>query len=463
MLTSRFRSIPRFALPYTPGDFKASLAAVFHGAPPPDAFSLLGNGPKYWTRSGRQSLRLILEALELKAGSGVAVPLFTDPSLVSAIAAAGHQPVFVDVDPQYLTMDPASLAAVRKRVSAVVAVHLFGQLADMDAIGAIAGKAPVIEDVAHAPLSYWKGRMAGSFGIAGFYSFASTKYWPAGGGGLVMVNDPVLSGRLAGIVQCLAPPPRLEELRNLAMQAAKAVVFTRPLYGVFARPMRRWAEGWALLEPCLDLSAIQRSYAAAACRQAMRFPPRVERQRQNSLRLLSRLTAAQDVVLPFERPGARYNYHLFPVLLRSSEERGAMMRQMWSRFVDTSMIYSGVVRECRKFGYEGGCPVAESVADRLITLPNYASLAAHDIDYIAYVFLTSLQTCRDNLLNGKPLPYAAASEGAVCCLPELYTAPGAPGSRTNHDGPGTGVARSLTDGSPGYSPEHQPVPPGAGS
>ena len=50
-----------------------------------------------------------------------------------------------------------------------------------------------------------------------------------------------------------------------------------------------------------------------------------------------------------------------------------MMAAMWAKFVDTSMIYSGVVRECRRFGYVGGCPVAESVADRLITLPNYAA------------------------------------------------------------------------------------------
>ena len=51
-----------------------------------------------------------------------------------------------------------------------------------------------------------------------------------------------------------------------------------------------------------------------------------------------------------------------------------MMAAMWAKFVDTSMIYSGVVKECRRFGYVGGCPVAESVADRLITLPNYAAL-----------------------------------------------------------------------------------------
>ena len=134
MLISRLNSIPRFALPYTPADFAAALLAIFRGAPPPEPFGLLGDSPKFWTRSGRQALRLLLGALDLKPGSGVALPLFTDPSLVRAIVAAGHRPVFIDVDPQFLTMDPESLEAARGKFSAVVAVHLFGQLADMPAL-----------------------------------------------------------------------------------------------------------------------------------------------------------------------------------------------------------------------------------------------------------------------------------------------------------------------------------------
>jgi len=415
MTISRFRSIPRFALPYTPADFTAALSAVFRGTPPPQAFDLLGRSPRFWTRSGRQSLRLLLCALELKPRSGVALPLFTDPSLVSAIVAAGHKPVFIDVDPQYLTIDPRSLLAARRRFSAVVAVHLFGQLADMDALWTASGGVPLIEDAAHAPLSFWKGRLAGTLGIASFYSFASTKYWPAGGGGLAVANDPMLAGKLAALVQCLSPPSYVEELRNLLMQGAKAAVFTRPLYGVLARPVRRWAEKLALLEPCLDLKAIQRSYAAAACRQALRFPPRVEEQRANSLRLLAQLARVEDVVLPFERPGARYNYHLFPVLLRNAEERKAVMEAMWSGFVDTSRIYSGVVEECRKFGYEGGCPVAESVADRLITLPNYAGLSDSDIDYVAETFLLSLKRSRDHQGAGAGMhkPPLADARGSI--------------------------------------------------
>jgi perosamine synthetase len=409
MLISRLHTVPRFALPYTSMDFAVALAAIFRARPLPHAFGLLGDSAKFWTSSGRQALRLILSALDLKAGSGVALPLFTDPSLVSAIVAAGHRPVFIDVEPRFLTMDPRSLEAARGRFSALVVVHLFGQMADMPSLLAVAGDVPVIEDAAHAPLSYLNGRMAGSFGLATFYSFASTKYWPAGGGGLAVVNDATLARKLARATERLFPPSRLQELRNLILLATKAAVFNRQLYGIFGKPMRRWAEKWALLEPGLDLHAIQRSYAAVASRQALGFPERVERQRSNSLRLLSRIAAVEDIVVPQERPGARYNYHLFPVLLRDGEERTGVKARMWARFVDTSTIYCDVVKHCRRFGYSGDCPVAESVASRLITVPNYAALASQDIDGVAQVFLSSLHACRN------PQPAQA------CCLDALRT------------------------------------------
>ena len=381
-------------MPYTVGDFTAGLVAMLGGSPPSRDFPLFGRAAKFWTSSGRQALRLLLESLALKPGSGIALPLFTDPSLCKAIAAAGHRPVFIDIDPRFLTLDPRSLERAEGRFSAVVAVHLFGQVADIPAILAVANGRPVIEDAAHAPLSYLGKREVGTFGAAAFYSFASTKYWPAGGGGLAVVNDARVAERLAREIPNLASPPWARELRNIFLQAAKAAVFSRPLYGVCGRPLRRWAEHWALLEPSLDLNAVQRPWAAVACRQALRMQGRVERQRTNSLRLLERIGAVDDVVLPQERSGTRYNYHLFPVLLRDCRERAAMSEALWNRFVDTSTIYSDVLTESARFGYMGGCPIAESVAIRLITLPNYASLADREIDSIAGMFLDALEAYR---------------------------------------------------------------------
>jgi perosamine synthetase len=384
-------------LPYTAGDFAAGLLAVFGRTPEPEEFGLLGDTPKFWTRSGRQALLLLLKALDLKPGSGVALPLFTDPSLVKAIIKAGHKPVFIDVDEQSLTINPTSLEAQRGNFSSVVAVHLFGQVADMPAILQSAGNVPVIEDTAHAPLSYLDGRMVGKFGVASFYSFASTKYWPAGGGGLAVVHDPLLARRMEELTQSLALPSRFHELRNVFLQAAKAAVFTRSLYGTLGKPLRRWVEKWAILEPHLDENAIARPHAKVAIRQASRIAQRVEQQRAKSLRLLLRISSTEDVVLPFERAHTRYNYHLFPVLLRDQDERAAVRRSMWANFVDTSVIYSNVVTESRRLGYTGGCPLSEAVANRLITLPNHAALSDQEIDRVADVFLSSIRDYRSRV------------------------------------------------------------------
>ena len=396
MLTSRFHTIPRFAVPCTLGDFRTGLGALLARTPPVDAFGLAGRSAKFWTRSGRQALRLILTGLEMPRGSGVALPLFTDPSLAEAVVAAGHRPVFIDVDPNSLTIDPQSLDAARGKFSAVVIVHLFGHLADLPALTSAAGGAAIVEDTAHAPLSFWNGRMAGEFGLASFYSFASTKYWPAGGGGMAVVHDRDLAARVARQVGFLAAPSRAREMQSLALQAAKTVVFHRCAYGLLGKPLRRWVERLALLEPSLDLTAIERPHAAVALRQASRFAARVQRQRANSLRLLSRLAEAEDVVLPREPFGATYNYHLFPVVLRSPEERAAVTAAMWKEFVDTSTIYSGSIELSRRFGYRGGCPVSESVAERLITLPNYAALTRPEIDAVAEAFLAALRSSRDS-------------------------------------------------------------------
>ncbi len=389
-------AIPRFALPYGPGDFLAAATALFRVRTPcPDAFAkVLGKGEKFWTSSGRQALWLALEGLALKPGSGVAVPLFNDLSVSTAVVRAGCRPIFIDLTERTLTMDPDSLAAARGQFSAVIAVHLFGQVADLKQIREAAGPVPLIEDTVHAPLSLLNGQEVGGFGVASFHSFASTKYWTAGGGGLLVVNDPEVARRVAREVQLLKRQPPADEWKNLLLQVAKTVLFHRPVYGILGIPIRSWAEKRAFLEPVLSRKQIQRPHAAVALRQALRFRERVTRQRENSLYLLSLLRGAEGVILPREWQGAAYNYHLFPVLMADEHERDAVAAAMLAQGVDTSHLYSDSIDHSRKLGYQGGCPVSESVAGRLLTLPNYASLSRSDIERVARAFLQALRESR---------------------------------------------------------------------
>jgi perosamine synthetase len=384
----RADTIPRFALPYGLVEFGRALPAIFDsGLPSPEPFAeLLGPGAKFWTGSGRQALWLILKALQLPPGAGVAVPLFNDLSVITAVAEAGFTPIFIDVD-QTLTMDPESLAAAKGRFQAMVPIHLFGNVARLPPLREAAGPVPFVEDTAHAPLSMIHGQRVGVHGAGSFYSFASTKYWPAGGGGLAVVNEPGIAARVAAMLSTFPRPSRFGELRNLLLQGAKAFVFRPPLYGTLGMALRSRLEKQGVLEPRLSRQTIQHHQAIVALHQARRFREIVTRQRENSLYLLSLLEPAEGVVLPLEWPGATYNYHIFGVLLADPEEREAVCAHMLARGVDTSRIYHNIVDHARSFGYCGGCPFAESVPRRLLTLPNYASLSRGQIERVAEVFL----------------------------------------------------------------------------
>jgi len=398
MPITNLNAIPRFALPYSLADTFAAVGSLFRDRiPAPDPFrELLGEGVYFWTASGRQALWLTLRALNLKPNCGVAIPLFNDLSISTAVAGAGCRPVYIDIEERTLNMDPDSLAAARGRFEVVVVGHLFGNVADLKRIRQAAGSAPLIEDTVHAPLSRLDGRDVGHSGVACFHSFASTKYWPAGGGGLLIVRDTPLACRVREEVRVLQRQSPAAEWKNLFLQTAKAIVFSRALYGVAGLPFRAWAESRAILEPALSFKQVQRHQAAVAIRQALRFRERVRRQRENSLYLLSLLERAEDIVLPREWPGAQYNYHLFTILAADTKERNAIAATMLRHGVDTSRIWHNIVDHCRRLGYTGGCPAAESVPGRMMTLPNYASLSRKDMDRVARVFLSALREHRSN-------------------------------------------------------------------
>jgi perosamine synthetase len=389
--------IPRFDVSYDAGAFvDGCLMAIAGGRPSTRGLeAIFGDRELIWTGSGRQALYLMLRALDLPPGARVAIPLFSSSSVASAVVAAGCEPFFIDVHPRTLTMDPREVDRVRSRVAAIVPVHLFGNVADMDGIlDAAAGK-PVIEDTAQATLSFLRGRLAGTIGVGSFYSFASSKCIPAGGGGLAAVNDVGLALRVRAMASELVRPGMRESFRCAAMQLAKAALYSRALYGPFGNRARMTTEDRGYLLAKVDSNGIAGSSAEAVRRLSARAGERMGRQRENSLKLLALLRDAEDVVLPVERPGARYGYSLFPVLTASEDERDAVMRTMFELGVDTSKIHYNSAECAVRHGYKGGCPVSESVARRILTLPNFASLDNFGLERVALAFLAGLKRHRE--------------------------------------------------------------------
>jgi dTDP-4-amino-4,6-dideoxygalactose transaminase len=150
--------------------------------------------------SGSDALLLALMALDIGIGDEVILPSFTFFATASAVTRLGARPVFADIDPKTFNVDPRQVERlVGPATKAIIPVHLFGQCADMDAIGRIAQAAslPVIEDAAQAIGAEFRGRRAGSIGEIGCFSFYPTKNLGGGGdGGMLATGRSDLADRL---------------------------------------------------------------------------------------------------------------------------------------------------------------------------------------------------------------------------------------------------------------------------
>lgn len=188
--------IPRFNIDYNMKDFVYSLTNFKSEVDITPLTELFCNSSIGFTNSGRTSLYVILKALSLPENSNVGVPLYCCPSVFDSIVHAGHKPLFLDIDPENYTISTEYLEEKIDEIEAVIAIHTFGRPADLDKIKKITGEKPVIEDCAHAPLSRYKGNLAGTIATAGFFSFRTGKYISAGEGGMVITRDSKLAANI---------------------------------------------------------------------------------------------------------------------------------------------------------------------------------------------------------------------------------------------------------------------------
>jgi perosamine synthetase len=145
--------------------------------------------------NGTVALHLALLALDVRPGDEVLVPSLTYIATANAVRYVGAVPIFVDVDPETWCIDPKLLEeAITPRTKGIIAVHLYGHPADMDAINHIAGVHGlwVVEDAAEAHFAQYKGRPVGSMSHIATFSFFGNKVFTSGEGGALTLNDPSL-------------------------------------------------------------------------------------------------------------------------------------------------------------------------------------------------------------------------------------------------------------------------------
>ncbi len=168
--------------------------AAFHGAKHGIAIT-----------NGTHALEVAIAALGVLPGDEVIVPDSTFVATASSILFAGAMPVMVDICQDTECIDPELVeAAITPRTKGIVPVHLGGHPADLDRLNEIAKKHGlfVLEDCAHAHGSEWNGKKVGTHGIAGTFSFQSSKNMTAGEGGIIITNDDAVAGDLRSVHDC---------------------------------------------------------------------------------------------------------------------------------------------------------------------------------------------------------------------------------------------------------------------
>jgi len=155
--------------------------------------------------NGTAALEVTMSAVEIGPGDEVIIPDFTFVATASAVLYAGALPVTVDVSPETYCIDVSlAEAAITARTKAIVAVHMGGHPADLDALGALAKQKGIalIEDSSHAHATEWKGRRIGTHGTAGTFSFQSSKLITAGEGGIIITNDAAFEKQARSVHDC---------------------------------------------------------------------------------------------------------------------------------------------------------------------------------------------------------------------------------------------------------------------
>jgi dTDP-4-amino-4,6-dideoxygalactose transaminase len=155
--------------------------------------------------NGTAALEVTMSGLGIGPGDEVIVPDYTFVATPSAVLYAGALPVTVDVSPETYCLDPQlTEAAITPRTKAIIAVHMGGHPADLDALGALAQRKGIalVEDSSHAHATEWKGRRIGALGKAGTFSFQSSKLMTAGEGGIIVTNDDAFERQARSVHDC---------------------------------------------------------------------------------------------------------------------------------------------------------------------------------------------------------------------------------------------------------------------
>ncbi len=317
------------------------------------------------------ALHLSLVAAGIGPGDEVITTPMTFVASANVIIHVGATPVFADIDPVTMNLDPANIEAkITSRTKAIIPVHIAGHPVQLDEILAIAKKHKlfVLEDAAHAVYTQYKGQMIGSIGNATAFSFYATKNLVTGEGGMVTTNDEELANKI-----------RILSTHGMSRNAWNRYTAAGSWYYEVLYP--GYKDNMTDIQAALGITQLHKLERLQGLRQDI------------ARRYNEAFGPMPELEIPVEQEYARHAWHLYIIKLNLDKltiDRSRFIEELKEEKIGTSVHFIPVhfqpyYRET--YGYKpGDFPLAEATFERIISLPLYPKMSAQDAeDVIAAV------------------------------------------------------------------------------
>lgn len=344
--------------------------------------------------SGRVSLEVILQSLELNKGSEVILPAYTYHSVPDCIRDQGLTPVFVDIDPTDNNIDPGEVKKkIGDKTAAVLATHIFGHPCRLDALSEICKKSGVLllEDCAHTLGGKFNGRMVGTYGKASFFSFGATKVFNTYGGGIIVCDDDELAGKCRKILDFHRPPDKKGLFKTITIFSLLSFLtqswpFTFTIYpvvwlmnslnldllGLYGRTFKKMAESISVPVKFSNLQSL------LALKNLDRIEEYNRQRTENAKTLMENLRPDIKRLEPVE--GSESVWYFFAI---GAENRKKASKELFKRGIDTGIH---IMNDCAKLaGIKEQFPITEWWYEHSLQIPIHPPLTPETMHKVADV------------------------------------------------------------------------------
>lgn len=313
--------------------------------------------------SGTAGLHLGVKAVGINEGDEVITTPFSFVASANCILYERAQPVFVDIDPDTMNMDPGLIEEkITEKTKAILPVHVFGQPCEMDRIMELARKydLKVVEDACEALGAEYDGRKAGTFGNLGVYAFYPNKQVTTGEGGMVVTDDP----RIARLIKSLRNQGRDDD------------------------------EAW-LSHPSLGYNyRLDELSSALGMAQMERIEELLARREKVASLYNEMLKGIDGIEVPYVLPRVKMSWFVYVIRLSEGIDRDEVMAQLARQGIPSRPYFTPIHLQpymVKMFGYkDGDFPVTEKVSKSTLALPFYGNMGEEEVEYVCEALIKAV-------------------------------------------------------------------------